>query len=396
VEAYRKLGDLREPAAFAGWFRRIVFKHCDRITRRQRVATVPLDAVGDLASEQPGPQAIVERRERERLVRQALRALPENQRAATVLYYVGGYAQREVAAFLGVPLSTVKNRLYAARKRLKERMIEMVEATLEQHTLPEDFPQRLLRYPFPAREPEVTVVDLPGQGMRMRCTDAQSLFVPLQPGGKCDWTFYDQRGLRPSSGRLTGVYECHVIASARWREGRLLREWVRYVDLEGGQEEWHESHILVERDRFQQVEVQRGEPGQLDVSTARYANGQLCESNPMTLEVGQAWGAAGECTRVRGVSRVTVGGQTWTCLKVSTATAQGRETDGPTVLAEWYVAESGRTVFFRRYNGPGWRKAGEKGSYEALEGNLEVEHEGRRFRHWYDCIPDHALESALR
>ena len=36
-EAYRTLPKLREPAAFAGWFRRIVFKQCDRITRRQTV-----------------------------------------------------------------------------------------------------------------------------------------------------------------------------------------------------------------------------------------------------------------------------------------------------------------------------------------------------------------------
>ena len=43
-EAYRTLSKLREPAAFAGWFRRIVFKQCDRITRRRVVATVPLEA----------------------------------------------------------------------------------------------------------------------------------------------------------------------------------------------------------------------------------------------------------------------------------------------------------------------------------------------------------------
>src|SRR6185503_9563671 len=42
-EAYRTLPKLREPAAFAGWFRRIVFKQCDRITRRRVVETVPLD-----------------------------------------------------------------------------------------------------------------------------------------------------------------------------------------------------------------------------------------------------------------------------------------------------------------------------------------------------------------
>jgi RNA polymerase sigma factor (sigma-70 family) len=397
VEAYRKLGDLREPAAFPGWFRRIVFKHCDRITRGRRFTTVPLDALGELVSQGAGPQEIVERRERDRLVQQAIQSLPEAQRIATTLYYIGGYAQREVAAFLDVPLSTVKNRLYAARKRLKERMIEMVETTLKQMTLPEDFAQRLLRYPFPQREPDVEIVDLavadlPGMQRHVRCTDAQSHFVPLKPGGTCDWTFYDWPG-----GRLTGIYECHMIASVRWREGTLLREWVRYVDLEGEEEEWKEEHILVERDRFRRVELERAKPGKLEVSLARYANGQLCEANPMDLEVGQVWGQGSERTRVPGVSRVTVGGQTWTCLKVATTSAQGRETGGvPTILAEWYVAESGRTVFFRRYNAPGWRKPGVRGSFESLEGNLEVTYEGRQFRHWYDCIPDHALESALR
>ena len=38
LDAWRLLGDLRDPAAFPGWFRRIVLKHADRIARaRQRV-----------------------------------------------------------------------------------------------------------------------------------------------------------------------------------------------------------------------------------------------------------------------------------------------------------------------------------------------------------------------
>src|SRR5262245_45675196 len=45
LEAYRVLHGLREPAAFPGWLRRIVFKHCDRIRRSAPCATVPLDAV---------------------------------------------------------------------------------------------------------------------------------------------------------------------------------------------------------------------------------------------------------------------------------------------------------------------------------------------------------------
>src|SRR5919205_827632 len=54
LEAYRSLPALREPAAFPGWFRRIVFKHCDRMTRGQRLVTVPLQAVEALRSDESG------------------------------------------------------------------------------------------------------------------------------------------------------------------------------------------------------------------------------------------------------------------------------------------------------------------------------------------------------
>ena len=40
VEAYRSLTALREPAAFGAWFRRVVFKHCDRLMRRKRLASI--------------------------------------------------------------------------------------------------------------------------------------------------------------------------------------------------------------------------------------------------------------------------------------------------------------------------------------------------------------------
>src|SRR3712207_4906414 len=43
VSAYHGLSQLREPGAFPGWFRTVVFKHCHRLVRNKRVATVPLD-----------------------------------------------------------------------------------------------------------------------------------------------------------------------------------------------------------------------------------------------------------------------------------------------------------------------------------------------------------------
>ena len=42
VSAFLELPDLRTPEAFSSWFRRIVFKHCDRIRRNLRSDSVPI------------------------------------------------------------------------------------------------------------------------------------------------------------------------------------------------------------------------------------------------------------------------------------------------------------------------------------------------------------------
>jgi len=118
-EAYRTLSKLREPAAFAGWFRRIVFKQCDRITRRRVVATVPLEAA-------PDPVQATDEEERKAEVFEAVRQLPEHERSAMTLFYIGGYSMDEVATFLEVPVSTVKGRLHSARERLRTMLLDTV------------------------------------------------------------------------------------------------------------------------------------------------------------------------------------------------------------------------------------------------------------------------------
>ena len=127
IDAYRRLLDLREPAAFPGWLRRIVFKHCDRLTRRRRVTTVPLEAASSVATGDPSPAEAVAQREMQARVLDAIKALPERQNVAVKLFYVDGRSQKEVAEFMDVPVGTVKARLHEARKRLRARMLYLDE-----------------------------------------------------------------------------------------------------------------------------------------------------------------------------------------------------------------------------------------------------------------------------
>jgi RNA polymerase sigma-70 factor (ECF subfamily) len=71
-----------------------------------------------------GTDPDLEASERRSRVRVALAAQPEPQRDALVLAYFGGYTQREIASLLGVPLDTVKTRMAAGMRRLKDDLRE--------------------------------------------------------------------------------------------------------------------------------------------------------------------------------------------------------------------------------------------------------------------------------
>ena len=144
IEAYRCLGNLREPAAFPGWFRRIVFKHCDRLRRRKEVRAMPLDEAGQVRSSVRGPAETAERSEMRNEVLDAIRRLPAGQREATTLFYINGYSQQTIADFLNVPVTTINNRLSASRSRLKERMLNMVEKTLHTNAPDERFNKKVI------------------------------------------------------------------------------------------------------------------------------------------------------------------------------------------------------------------------------------------------------------
>lgn len=127
VEAHRELPNLREPAAFPAWFRLIVFKHCDRLTRRKQFPITGLEAALEIAAPQPSPQQTLETRATQQAVREAIATLSEAEREVVLLYYLGEHSTAAIAAFLEITANAVKTRLYAARKRLKKFMSHIEE-----------------------------------------------------------------------------------------------------------------------------------------------------------------------------------------------------------------------------------------------------------------------------
>jgi RNA polymerase sigma factor (sigma-70 family) len=131
VTAYQRLQQLREPGAFPGWLRRIILTQSNRLTRGKHIPVQPIERASQLSSDQSDLAAAIERQELAEQLHAAIQTLPERQRTAVILYYIDGYSQNEVAAFLEMSVDAVKKQLQRARERLQERMIAMVRDDLQ-------------------------------------------------------------------------------------------------------------------------------------------------------------------------------------------------------------------------------------------------------------------------
>ena len=97
-----------------------------RSQRRRRSALFQLFRAREMAGSDavPSPELAIESREALRRVLLAIEALPEPMREVLVLCELEGLPQAEVSVMLGIPATTLRTRLYHARKRLSRAVEE--------------------------------------------------------------------------------------------------------------------------------------------------------------------------------------------------------------------------------------------------------------------------------
>jgi len=105
---------LNDPEMFSNWAYTIVRRRCaDHIK-----ANIKDRNLKETYAAQPENGAIIEAAET-LTIRQGLAKLPETERLLLTLFYVEGLTGTELAAAMGLPLGTVKSRLFTARQHLK-------------------------------------------------------------------------------------------------------------------------------------------------------------------------------------------------------------------------------------------------------------------------------------
>jgi RNA polymerase sigma-70 factor (ECF subfamily) len=96
----------------------------DLVRREQRRRAAPLESADAHEADAPSTETTVELRDRRQIVQEALKKLPADQREALELAYYGGFTQSELAERLAVPLGTVKSRMFAGLRRLRDLLAE--------------------------------------------------------------------------------------------------------------------------------------------------------------------------------------------------------------------------------------------------------------------------------
>jgi RNA polymerase sigma-70 factor (ECF subfamily) len=125
-----------QKGAFVSWLLSLVHHRCvDELRKRSRndialETEQPLSVINTRPDPQPDPSEQVWVLEQQRVVRQALVELPENQRQVLELAYFGGLSQSQIAERLSQPLGTVKTRMRMGLQNLR-RLLETHKLLLE-------------------------------------------------------------------------------------------------------------------------------------------------------------------------------------------------------------------------------------------------------------------------
>ncbi|HLG15411.1 MAG TPA: sigma-70 family RNA polymerase sigma factor [Blastocatellia bacterium] len=127
LSAYRNLAKFRGEAKFSSWIYRIALNVCNTKLKGRSRVTISIEEQREisgfeLAADTEDLGSNIQQQQVARVVRRALQALPAEMRQVIIMKEYEGLKFSEIADVLGIPLSTVKTRMYTGLAELKKRL----------------------------------------------------------------------------------------------------------------------------------------------------------------------------------------------------------------------------------------------------------------------------------
>jgi RNA polymerase sigma factor (sigma-70 family) len=134
VRAFKALPRFEWKASFSTWLYRIVYNVCaTSLSKRSDDVHLSLDDTDeqflDVASDEPAPDAVFERREFHDMVAGEIERLPETYAEILALFFVNDQSYEQIVEITGLPLATVKVRLFRGRILLRNAVSKRLDVT---------------------------------------------------------------------------------------------------------------------------------------------------------------------------------------------------------------------------------------------------------------------------
>ena len=124
LKAYTHLHDFDESKAFFPWIYRITRNLCLNKIKRHESRNVGLPEYDLIDTTCISPESEIINRENVKILQNAINFLPDMFREIIILKHFEECSYAEIGEILEIPIGTVMSRLYNARKKLRELLVE--------------------------------------------------------------------------------------------------------------------------------------------------------------------------------------------------------------------------------------------------------------------------------
>ena len=388
LTAFKNFGQLKTEASFKAWIIGIARHKCNDYFRgKSKDLEIPIEELNEFGLSQTRFGYV-----ENNTVSDVLEGLGDKDKQILYLSYWKELPQTEIAARLGIPIGTVKSRLYTAKQNFKR-----IYPTNTYIRKVDDIMKKL-----PERLPEYKIEKSVEAPFSVKWEELWGLFIVPKISEKCIW----------------GIYENETKKCSEWGEMEVVGKAIVH-DIEGVEiKEYRHNHFGEGKDDADHYYVAQLTDNHCRILAENYVkNGvrkylTFLDGDDFIAEWGYGENNCGKETNLTVKGKISEydgkiiaenTNQLFDIVGRYTVAINGRKYDtvrvlsldsyyGEYVCCEQYLDANGRTILWRRFNRDDWAiKRYKKKWSEQLPNNEQLIINGETYVHWYDCITDYIL-----
>ena len=131
IKTWRNLDKYKEEGKFRQWLGTLTANVCRDYFKSKRYIQSRVETSDEEILETPcvssSPEEIIDSKNRQKIILNAVNHLPAKMKKVVVLAEFEGWSQEQIATKLGIPVGTVKSRLFNANKLLSEQLSFLIK-----------------------------------------------------------------------------------------------------------------------------------------------------------------------------------------------------------------------------------------------------------------------------